>query len=204
MPRLVAAVTDAKKNAARSPITHSGSRVTSSAATMDAEALASAARLAAEGHKAIGNAHFAKGEHAAAIEAYGVALDALPAGLASDLKCAVHSNRAACHLKLGDHEACVADCTEALKIDGSKVRGPPRRASRGHVSGQGPIPPRQGARGARRPRERFPRPQGPRRSLDPRGTAEPVLVLGARREASFDRGSSARIARDGSRSSGSL
>ena len=41
----------------------------------------------------------------------------------------LHSNRAACRIKIGDCEGCVKDCSEAMKLDDTAIKALIRRAS---------------------------------------------------------------------------
>tara|TARA_B110001452_G_scaffold81873_1_gene66976 strand:+ start:1138 stop:2874 length:1737 start_codon:yes stop_codon:yes gene_type:complete len=69
--------------------------------------------------KAAGNAHHAAGEHALAVAAYGRGLEVLGAADATELRAALHANRAAAHLALGDVDAlalCVVDCDAVLAL----------------------------------------------------------------------------------------
>ena len=77
------------------------------------------AEEAAAAHKARGNEHFKSGDDAAAIEQYskGVALCGDTPSLAAT-RVALLANRAACHLRRGDHVSCVMDCDAALHVDG--------------------------------------------------------------------------------------
>ena len=55
--------------------------------------------------KATGNAHHAAGEHERAAAAYSRGLEILGVADATELRAALHANRAAAHLALGDVDA---------------------------------------------------------------------------------------------------
>ena len=69
--------------------------------------------------KAAGNAHHATGEHALAAAAYSRGLETIGSEDATELRAALHANRAAAHLALGDIDAlaqCVVDCDAVLAL----------------------------------------------------------------------------------------
>jgi tetratricopeptide (TPR) repeat protein len=76
--------------------------------------------------KARGNAHFKRGEYAQAADSYGKALAV--ADLSLPLAPTLLTNRAMCYFKLKRYEACVADCTEALKLEPGRGKALYRRA----------------------------------------------------------------------------
>jgi tetratricopeptide (TPR) repeat protein len=83
-----------------------------------------AAPTTAEGWKEAGNAHFKRGEHQRAVDAY-------TASLAMQPSCLAYANRAMAHLRLGRHAAAEADCCEALRLDPLYVKGYQRRCCPG-------------------------------------------------------------------------
>jgi tetratricopeptide (TPR) repeat protein len=85
---------------------------------------AAAAPTTAEGWKDAGNAHFKRGDHQRAVDAY-------TASLALQPSCLAYANRAMAQLKLGRHAAAEADCSEALRLDPLYVKGYQRRCGWG-------------------------------------------------------------------------
>ncbi|KAJ8612844.1 hypothetical protein CTAYLR_002084 [Chrysophaeum taylorii] len=90
--------------------------------------------------KSKGNAAFSSGDEEGAVAAYTRGIEALDAieksqssnggggGGAVELRCTILCNRAACFLKQRKYSACVADCDEALALDGGRVKALYRRA----------------------------------------------------------------------------
>ncbi|RKP01915.1 hypothetical protein CXG81DRAFT_11403 [Caulochytrium protostelioides] len=66
----------------------------------------------AERHKIQGNEHFARGDYAAAIAEYSLAIIQSGARVTTYL-----TNRALAYLQLGDYDRCVDDCRKALELD---------------------------------------------------------------------------------------
>lgn len=77
-----------------------------------------------EADKARGNEAFGSGEYGQAILHYSLALDKAAQLTSNDLfkKDIVHSNRAACFLKLGQHEKAEEDAAAALKVNPQNVK----------------------------------------------------------------------------------
>ena len=93
-------------------------------------------------YKGKGNALFAKGAFKKAIDAYGKGIRKLQPWQSSfqggapnrsipqeqrDILMAMHSNRAACYLKLGMFASCVGDCNAVLRINKNHVKALYRR-----------------------------------------------------------------------------
>lgn len=74
-----------------------------------------------------GNTLFREGDWLAALDAYSEAVE-LGAGCSSELRAACFGNRAACQWKLGNAEACEADCSAALALKSAYPKVQLRRA----------------------------------------------------------------------------
>ena len=114
------------------------------AATRPVESCSPPQSVAAEEHKARGNACFARGEWEDAARHYTLALEAAPASTPEERKLdedtivervrrrdrAVYlSNRAACRVKLGSHTQAAEDCTAAIAEDDTFVKAYLRRSA---------------------------------------------------------------------------
>ena len=114
------------------------------AATRPVESFSPPQSVAAEEHKARGNACFARGEWEDAARHYTLALEAAPASTPEERKLdedtivervrrrdrAVYlSNRAACRVKLGSHRQAEEDCTAAIAEDDTFVKAYLRRSA---------------------------------------------------------------------------
>ena len=114
------------------------------AATRPVESCSPPQSVAAEEHKARGNACFARGEWEDAARHYTLALEAAPASTPEERKLdedtivervrrrdrAVYlSNRAACRVKLGSHRQAEEDCTAAIAEDDTFVKAYLRRSA---------------------------------------------------------------------------
>jgi tetratricopeptide (TPR) repeat protein len=99
--------------------THSTAVETQTAAAADTAETFNAEQAA--GSKAAGNAHFAQGEHSAALTCYQAALSHLrPAAV-------LLSNRAAVHLQSGQHATALSDAVAAVIVDPPLAKGHYRR-----------------------------------------------------------------------------
>ena len=83
----------------------------------------------AEDLKTRGNAHYSHGDDAAAVDDYTAGLRALGDQENKTLRGALLSNRAAVHLRRKEHDLCIKDCNEALKLDASRAKCYYRRAA---------------------------------------------------------------------------
>ena len=82
----------------------------------------------AEDLKTRGNAHYSHGDDAAAVDDYTAGLRACPED-DKTLRGALLSNRAAVHLRRKEHDLCIKDCNDALKLDASRAKCYYRRAA---------------------------------------------------------------------------
>ncbi len=101
---------------------------------------APSAEAMAENHKAEGNAAFKERDYVQASVSYMQAIQALvstkqTAETVSTL-CACYSNRAACQLKLGDHESALKDAIACVELDGEHVKGLFRQGVALHALGR--------------------------------------------------------------------
>jgi tetratricopeptide (TPR) repeat protein len=78
--------------------------------------------------KAEGNDTFKRGEYASAIQCYTDAIEQYPASGCTHEVAICYANRAACHLKLEDHQSVVDDCSKALELKEDYLKAYARRA----------------------------------------------------------------------------
>ena len=94
----------------------------------------------AERHKQAGNEAFKERDYVQASVSYMQGIEALKAAKQSAETVAVltacYSNRAACQLKLGDHESALADAEACVALDGSHVKGLFRQGMALHAMGR--------------------------------------------------------------------
>ncbi|XP_076437223.1 uncharacterized protein LOC143276545 [Babylonia areolata] len=77
--------------------------------------------------KTRGNDTFKSGQHAEALELYTQSLQICPLKYIHQ-RALMLSNRAACHIKEGDYEAAVKDCSKSIQLDPSYIKAYFRRA----------------------------------------------------------------------------
>jgi tetratricopeptide (TPR) repeat protein len=97
----------------------------------------------AMGIKVEGNALFKAGSYQEAAECYSRAMDACVAEVMSgsvvttdEQKASIFANRAACWLKLGDHEKTISDCDAAIELKPFYVSAMLRRATALEATGE--------------------------------------------------------------------
>eukprot|EP00518_Triparma_eleuthera_P004975 CAMPEP_0182456082 /NCGR_PEP_ID=MMETSP1319-20130603/2026_1 /TAXON_ID=172717 /ORGANISM="Bolidomonas pacifica, Strain RCC208" /LENGTH=511 /DNA_ID=CAMNT_0024654257 /DNA_START=121 /DNA_END=1653 /DNA_ORIENTATION=+ len=81
-----------------------------------------------------GDAFYRSADYKSAISSYSVALDLASSNPSMAAK--IHNNRATSHANLRDHAACVADCTEAVRLDPTYAKAYMRRATSRMVMGE--------------------------------------------------------------------